>query len=353
MSSAKGVAMNDPDRVPFTLRARKFDVPPVAGDLIAASKGSGVFRIVHVTSVRTAGDPKSHRFRVICERLTPAEVPEGAVILPWPRDRLPPPPRRRKALGSRPSADPGPPELAGARLDRIRAKAPLHLAMLTDGIRAGRLAGEQAQIARVARVGQDDRVQHGPDYGPGIRLRPIRTRGHRTTLRPADVEMEEGPDPKLPNKTVRRARRNDPLTALLKAGTITGRQFDAAEKLRGHLEASEAALTGAAQSEIHVAPHQRTGQSVRQLDNRTEARKAIKAITPCNLEMVMWIVGGGTITGYAAHAHTHHTKVAAKLKAGLGELARHYRLPGDDGPPPPPPPQEKTSHAESPQNAVA
>jgi hypothetical protein len=145
--------MTNRDQLTFTLRARRFEVPPIAGDMMAAPKGRTVYRIVDVTSVRTAGDPKSQRFRVICERLNPSEVPEGAVVVPWPSDRRAPRQRRHKALRSRPSADPGPPELAGARLDRIRAKAPVHLAMAAEGIRADRIAEAKAQKARAARVG--------------------------------------------------------------------------------------------------------------------------------------------------------------------------------------------------------
>jgi hypothetical protein len=49
----------------LTLRTRRFDVPPVAGDLMAAPKGRTVYRIVGVTSVRTAADPNSHRFWLV------------------------------------------------------------------------------------------------------------------------------------------------------------------------------------------------------------------------------------------------------------------------------------------------
>ena len=182
------------------------------------------------------------------------------MILPWPRDRL-----RQGRAATRPRGRDRPPIPArrnwpapGSTVSGPRRRSSGHA---DDGIRAGRNAEERPRSLAAARVGQDDGVQHGRDYGPGIRLRPIRARGHRITLRPADVEVVVGTDPDRPNEIMRRARRVDPLTALLKAGTITGRQFDAAEMLRGQLEASEAALTGAAQSEIHVAPHQRMGQS--------------------------------------------------------------------------------------------
>ncbi|MGD0109554.1 MAG: hypothetical protein ABSC06_36835, partial [Rhodopila sp.] len=59
---------------------------------------------------------------------------------------------RRKSLrrgdGAMFTADPGPPELAGARLDRIRAKAPLLLALATKPIRLSKAAAAAAQFAR-------------------------------------------------------------------------------------------------------------------------------------------------------------------------------------------------------------
>ena len=53
------------------------------------------------------------------------------------------------------AADPGPPELAGARLDRIRAKAPLLLALATEPIRLSKAAAAAAQFARAGRVDRD------------------------------------------------------------------------------------------------------------------------------------------------------------------------------------------------------
>jgi hypothetical protein len=306
--------INKPDIETFTLRSRWFDVPPIVGGLIASLKGRTVYRIVDVTSVRTAGDPKSQRFRLICELLNPSEVPEGAVILPWPRERLPPPPRPRKALGSRPSADPGPPELAGARLDRIRES---------------RNAGVKAKVARGRRVGQDDRVQHGRDYGPDIRLRTIRGRRNEV-LRGPDVEMEEGPDPNHPNKTVRRMRRCDPLTALLKAGTVTPREANAVELLREQLEASERSSSSMAGELIRVAPHQSGGFPFRQIKGRTLVREALSSVSAVNSGPVLWVTAGGSLRGYVAYARIRLSTASDRLSAGLGQLVDHYYGDGEN-----------------------
>ena len=68
----------------------------------------------------------------------------------------------------------------------------------------------------VARAGPQIRGAAGrnpwnrSDYGHGIRLVPIRGRD-RAILREADVAIADAPDPDMPNVTVRRARRTDPL----------------------------------------------------------------------------------------------------------------------------------------------
>ena len=64
--------------------------------------------------------------------------------------------------------------LPAARLDRIRAKAPLLLALATEPIRQAKAAAEAAQLARARRVGRDLGVVNRSDYGHGIRLVPIR-----------------------------------------------------------------------------------------------------------------------------------------------------------------------------------
>ena len=48
----------------------------------------------------------------------------------------------------------------------------------------------------------------------------------------------------MPNVTVRRARRTDPLEVLKRAGTINAREREAGEKLRDAIERSQPSLPG-------------------------------------------------------------------------------------------------------------
>src|ERR1700704_3681226 len=74
--------------------------------------------------------------------------------------------RRPVVDGARFTADPAPPEPAKARLDLIRAKTPLLLALATEPIRQAKVAAEGAQLARARRVGRDLGVVNRSDYGP-------------------------------------------------------------------------------------------------------------------------------------------------------------------------------------------
>ena len=185
-------------------------------------------------------------------------------MLPWPRDPRAPRGSRRAADLPRASADPGPPEPPAARIARIRAKAPLLLALATEPIRQAKAATEAAQLARARRVGRDLGVVNRSDYGHGIRLVPIRG-PDRAILREADVVVADAPDPDMPNVTVRRARRTDPLEVLKRAGTINAREHEAGEKLRDAIEQSQPSLPGVSRSEVHVAPWNRVAISERQL----------------------------------------------------------------------------------------
>ena len=276
---------------------------------MASPKGRVVYRVLEVWRVRRAGDQR-HALRLVCRRLSRAEVPEGAAVLPWPRD--PRAPRLGPAAppdGQAVNPDPGEPPAA-----------------LIARIRAARAADELARIARAARVGRDDGVQHGRDYGPGLRLRPARGRRRGERLREADVEIEDGPDPAQPDNTVRRARRSDPFVALLRARSITAREFDAAELLRDELQSAQPSIPCTGQSSIHVLPFQRIGVSDRQVDAAGASRRGLAAVGVLNRAAVLSIVLGGTIRGYAAFAHVRHTTAAELLRRGLGALADHYRL---------------------------
>ena len=113
--------------------------------------------------------------------------------------------------------------MPAARIARIRAKASIMLALATEPIRQAKAASEAAQLARARRVGRDLGVVNRSEYGPGIRLVPIRGPGG-TIVREADVEVVDTPDPDAPKVTRRRARRIDPLEVLKRAGTINAQR---------------------------------------------------------------------------------------------------------------------------------
>ena len=99
----------------LTLRARCASDDLAPGALIASPKGRVVYRIREVTRVREQG----YRVRIVCARVSRPDAPEGAKLLPWPRDRRAPGGSRRAADGPRMSADPRPPELPAARIARV------------------------------------------------------------------------------------------------------------------------------------------------------------------------------------------------------------------------------------------
>lgn len=186
-------------------------------------------------------------------------------------------------------------------------------------LRKSHADAELAQIARAARVGHDDGVQHGRDYGPGLRLRAV---AHRQ----ADVVLEDGPDIDRPNETVRRARRSDPLLALRRAGSIAARDFEAAERLREELEAGQPSMPTCAGNPagVFTAPHLRIGISELQIEACAAARLAIAAVSGVNRQAVLWVVLGGTVLGYRAYAGCRNETARGWVMAGLAELADYY-----------------------------
>jgi hypothetical protein len=127
--------MTKQDHVTITLRARYIGTEPSVGTLVASLNGRVVYQILEVWRVRRAGDQRYAALRLVCRRLIQAEVPDGAEVLPWPRDPRAPRGSRRAADRQRVSADPGPPEPPAARLARIRAKTPVLLGLVTEPIR--------------------------------------------------------------------------------------------------------------------------------------------------------------------------------------------------------------------------
>jgi hypothetical protein len=232
--------------------------------------------------------------------------------------------RRRPAEGARLNPNPGPRDPVRARNARIRAKASALLDLAVEASSQSRTAAQAEQLARAKRVGRDRGVVNGNDYGAGIRLEAIY--GHDgALLREADVTVDDAPDPHMPKVTVRRARRTDPLIVLFRAGTIDEVQVDAGEQLRTAMEESLPPMPGVSRSEVHVAPFLRGTFSDRQLRACRTVRSA-SLILGDKLPVVVWILLGGTIGGYAAHVRTRHTTAAGLLQSGLDKLAQHFGL---------------------------
>jgi hypothetical protein len=102
---------------------------------------------------------------------------------------------------------------------------------VTEPIRQARVAAGAAQLARARRVGRDLGVVNRSDYGPGIRLLPVRGPGG-AIVREADVGVVDAPDPHVPKVTLCRVRRTDPVDVLKRSGTINARG------IRGRREAA-------------------------------------------------------------------------------------------------------------------
>ena len=96
-------------------------------------------------------------------------------MLPWLRDPRAPRGSRRAADRQRSRSRPTEPK--AARIARVRAKAPILLALATEPIGQTKAASEAAQLARARRVGRDLGVVNHSDYGHGVRLAPVRGPG--------------------------------------------------------------------------------------------------------------------------------------------------------------------------------
>jgi hypothetical protein len=280
-------------RTVVTLRARLLDSEPEVGAFMAAGQANQptLYRIVQVVRLTRVGCPAQSRFRLICARVTAAELPDGAVVHAWRWDRLTPPPRPVMAasLESRPAPVKPEPPVARSR---------------------------QAKSARAHR-----RDWSGVDFGPSLRRRPVRDHAGRV-IRDPDVELTEGPDPASPNRRIRRAVRADPLTALLRAGSITGDQVEAAETLRGHLERLSPAMVGAVEAVGHVSWFSRHAITAIQIEAAGFIRRAAASLGELWWP-VLWVSYGGTVTGLAAFRHIREASARTAIRDGLEALADH------------------------------
>jgi hypothetical protein len=214
-----------------------------------------------------------------------------------------------------------------ATLDRLQFKTPALLALGLAPLKQARIEAAKAQQARAARVGRDLGVVDRCDFGHAVRLNPVRTRDG-TVLREADVKVvDEADETDASNhrRTIRRARRADPLQTLWKYKSITTEQFDAGERLRANAEAATPSPGGWAQSDVHVAPWARVGVTSRQIEACGAVRAALRAITGTDRLAITWIVlGGGTVRGAALYARICDKTVTSQLRSGLDALVSFY-----------------------------
>ena len=194
-----------------------------------------------------------------------------------------------------------------------------------EAIRQNKAEARADQLTRARRVGRHAGPVNTSDYGPGIRLEPIHARDG-TLLREADVLVADAPDPDAPRRTIRRARRTDHLLTLLREGTIDRRQADAGERLRIAMERAECSLPAVSRSEVHVAPWDRVPLSEQKLKAQRHVSRALTTLDSTLKSVVLWVLDGATIRGYAEWKHMRHTTAAELLRRGLSALADYYKI---------------------------
>lgn len=283
----------------LVLRARP-DLDGVeVGTLMASQTGKSVYRVSGVVRVhRQDGERKESFVRLILQRLRPADVPPGAVVRPW-RLALPAPPAAVPAAVSAPPT--------------IRRTAPTDIAQR-------RRQDQAAQLARVRRIGREEAT--GFDLGPEVRRRIIRDRDGRL-LRDADCAvMEDVPDPKEPNRTLRRrAYRSDPILALKRAGSIGEREVNAAEDLREWLEIATPRLGGFNDAGgVHVSPFDRLPVLSGLLGASLKLRRLSEALGQL-WEPALWVCAGGTVLSFSEFKRLRMQTATDLVRDGLKALA--------------------------------
>jgi hypothetical protein len=280
------------DRI-LTLRSRRGHEGLEAGMLIGSPTGKAVYRVLEVTLVRRAGEIQSPRLRIICRRLRAGEAPHGVEVRPWPKDAAAP----RKP--SRPP--PGP----------ATKVPPLGMGL---AIAASR---------RSERRRKPHQHHYGAtDVGPTLRLELV-SDGQGGIIREPDVAVETVRDPAKPAVVIRRAVRADPLLALLRARSISAREFEAAELLRSSLESLTPPLGQTGGMAVQTSPFLRS-ISVTSLEACCAAREASAALGRLYWEAVLWVCLGGTVTGYAVYRRMRLAAAGERVRAGMTRLADHF-----------------------------
>jgi hypothetical protein len=276
----------------LTLRSRRSAAGLAVGMLLGSPKGRVVYRVVEVTRLRRAGEVQSPRLRIICRRLQPGEAPHGVEIHPWPKDAGAPRPRqeRLQAPARRPPTEMALAIAAGRRSERRRPKPVVH-------------------------------HYGGVDVGPTLRLEAV-IDPTGTVIREADVSIATVRDPAQPQRIIRRAVRADPLDALERAGSITGREVEAAELLRASLEALTPPLGQTGGMAVQTSPFLRSISAV-SLEACCVARQAAAALGRLHWEAVLWVCLGGSVSGYAAYRRMRLAAAGERVRTGMQRLANH------------------------------
>jgi hypothetical protein len=274
-------------RTIITARARSgLDVPAI-GELMASPKGSNrAYRVLGVATLRTAGDDRC-RYRLTLELLR--EVPDGETIHPWRGSNGP-------IARDRWADEPAKPHVEYADpMPRPRSR-------------------EQTR----ARV-----VHSGADFGPGLRRRAVRDKAGRL-LREPDVEVDEAAvDPRNPNRRVRRAYRVDSVDLLCRAGTIGKREVDAAEELRRHLERIAPPVGGAGVARVSLSIFACQPITDDHIRAARKLREAAEALGDRWWPVVLWVLLGGSVRGYAAQWRVRPASAADLVASGMARLADH------------------------------
>jgi hypothetical protein len=270
----------------ITLRARAAE-GLAKGMCVRSPTGKTVYQVLEVVTLRRAGEIQSPRYRLVLRRLTGAEAAVAVETRNWPADASAP---RRPP--------PAPP-----------TRSPAEIAALIA-------ASRRADRRRPKRV-----PHYGVDVGPTIRLEAVLGLGGMV-LREADVSVATVRDPTAPQRVVRRAVRTDPLLVLQRTGSITSREYEAAEVLRTSLETMTPSLGQSGGNGVHTAPFLRKPISATNLEACGVAREAEAALGDY-WEAVLWLCLGGTVSGYSAFRGIRPASAGELVRAGMVKLADH------------------------------
>lgn len=248
------------------------------------------YQVLEFARVRRAGE-EGCRYRLVIQRFRGATVEVVWKLEPAPE-------RQAKSVIEPVPSDP----------DEVRQR-----------VIAARRQSEREQHARILRIGAED--ESGGDYGPAIRRRDIRWQGE--VLRVADVRVEDGVDPAAPKQRVRRAVRSDPLDALRRAGSITGREVDAAEEMRRYLEQLEPAMGGGLGVAVQSAAFDRMPITPMHLVAARKVRMATATLGERYWPPVCWVLLHGTVEGYARERRIRLARAGELVRSGFAMLADH------------------------------